>query len=165
MMATFKFSRRPFLWRIVNASRSACVGCSCAPSPALMMDARVSLASVCGVPENECRMTTESAAIASSVFAVSISVSPLETLLVDSEMLTTSADSRLPAISNEVLVRVDASKKRLMTDFPRSVGTFLIGRVETSCRDSATSSISRISCWLRSSMPSRCFRLSIRLVR
>ena len=73
-----------------------------------------------------------SAAMASSVLAVSIRVSPFETLLVDDEILTTSADSRFPAISNDVRVRVDASKKRLMTVFPRNVGTFLIGRVETS---------------------------------
>ena len=39
-------------------------------------------------------------------------------------MLTTSADSRLPAISNEVRVRVDASKKRLMMVFPRKRGDF-----------------------------------------
>ncbi len=43
-------------------------------------------------------------------------------------MLTASADSRLAAISNDVRVRVEASRKRLMTVLPRSVGTFLIGR-------------------------------------
>ena len=92
-----------------------------------MIEARVILANVCGAPEAEWRMTTESATIASSVFAVSIRVSPLETLLVDSEMLTTSAESRLPAISKDVLVRVEASKNKLMTDLPRNVGTFLMG--------------------------------------
>src|SRR5438874_6704053 len=97
-----------------------------------MIEALVSLASVWGAPEAKCRMTTQSAAIASSVFAVSISVSPLETLLVDEEMFTTSADKRFPAISNEVRVRVEASKKRLIRVLPRNVGTFLIGRVETS---------------------------------
>jgi len=96
------------------------------------MLALVNLAKVWGAPEAECRMTTQSAAIASNVFAVSMRVSPFDTLLVDEEMLMTSADSRFPAISNDVRVRVDASKKRLMTVLPRSVGTFLIGRVETS---------------------------------
>src|SRR5262249_17709109 len=97
-----------------------------------MMHAFVSFDSVCGAPEAECRMMTQSAAIASNVLAVSIKVSPLDTLLVDEEMFTTSADNRLPAISNEVRVRVEASKNRLMTVFPRNVGTFLMGLVETS---------------------------------
>src|SRR5215471_20435332 len=97
-----------------------------------MIDAFVSFDSVWGAPEAECRITTASAAIASSVLAVSINVSPFDTLLVDEEILTTSADSRLPAISKDVRVRVEASKKRLMTVFPRRVGTFLMGRVETS---------------------------------
>src|SRR5262245_13950151 len=96
------------------------------------MHAFVSFDSVWGAPDAGRRMTTQSAAIASSVLAVSINVSPLETLLVEAEILTTSAERRLPAISNDVRVRVDASKKRLMTVFPRSVGTFLIGRVDTS---------------------------------
>ena len=39
---------------------------------------------------------------------MSIRVSPFETLLVPAEIFTTSADKRLPAISNEVRVRVDA---------------------------------------------------------
>jgi hypothetical protein len=77
-------------------------------------------------------MTTQSAAIASNVLAVSINVSPFDTLLVEAEILTTSADSRFPAISKDVRVRVEDSKKRLMTVLPRRVGTFLIGRVETS---------------------------------
>src|SRR5262249_15600181 len=97
-----------------------------------MIEAFVSFASVCGAPEEECRMTTQSAAIASRVLAVSISVSPFETLLVEEEMLITSADNRFPAISKDVRVRVDASKNRLITVLPRRVGTFLIGRVDTS---------------------------------
>ena len=110
-----------------------------------MMEAFVSLASVFGAPEEECLMTTQSAAIASSVFAVSISVSPFDTLLVEADTFTTSAESRFPAISNDVRVRVEASKNRLMMVLPRSVGTFLMGRVETSWNDSAVSRISKIS--------------------
>ena len=34
-IATFRPSSRPFRWRMVSASSRACVGCSCAPSPAL----------------------------------------------------------------------------------------------------------------------------------
>ena len=92
----------------------------------------MSFANVCGAPDAECRITTQSAAIASSVLAVSISVSPFDTLLVEEEIFTTSADNRFPAISKEVRVRVEASKNKLMTVLPRSVGTFLMGRVETS---------------------------------
>jgi hypothetical protein len=47
------------------------------------------------------------------------------TLEVETLTFTASADKRLAAISKEVLVRVDGSKKRLMTVRPRSAGTFL----------------------------------------
>jgi hypothetical protein len=40
-------------------------------------------------------------------------------------MLMTSPPSRLPASSNEVRVRVDASKNRLMIVRPRSTDFFL----------------------------------------
>ncbi len=43
-----------------------------------------------------------------------------------------SADSRFSAISKLERVRVEDSKKRLITVLPRSVGTFLIGRSATS---------------------------------
>ena len=56
------------------------------------------LASVCGAPEAVCRMTTQSAAMASSVFAVSIRVSPLQTLLV--EKLTVNDVCRQPLPCN-----------------------------------------------------------------
>jgi len=42
----------------------------------------------------------------------------LLTLDVEALMFTASADNRFAAISNDVLVRVDASKKRLMTVRP-----------------------------------------------
>jgi hypothetical protein len=58
-------------------------------------------------------------------------VSPLETLLVETLKFKESALSLLAAISKEDRVRVEASKKRLMTVLPRSVGTFLIGRVRS----------------------------------
>jgi len=53
-------------------------------------------------------------------FTVSSSVSPLVTLDCDGLTLTTSAPRRLPASSNEVRVRVDDSKNRLMMVRPRS---------------------------------------------
>ena len=54
--------------------------------------------------------------------------------------LIASADKRLAAISKEVLVRVEGSKKRLITVRPWSAGTFLIWRWETSRNVSAVSS-------------------------
>ena len=85
-------------------------------------------ASRCGAPEAWCRTTTASAPIASSVSAVSLRLSPLDTLDPLAEKLMTSADSRLAAASNEIRVRVESSKNRLTTVRPRSVGSFLIGR-------------------------------------
>ena len=55
-------------------------------------------------------------------------------------MLITSAERRFPAISKEVRVRVEGSKKRLMTVRPRSVGTFFISRAYISRNLSAVSS-------------------------
>ena len=85
-------------------------------------------ASISAAPAWACRTTTTSGAIASRLRAVSSSVSPLMVDDAEPEMFTASADRRLAAISNEVRVRVDGSRNRLMTVFPRSVGTFLIGR-------------------------------------
>ena len=62
--------------------------------------------------------------MALSVIAVSISVSPFFTEEVATDMFMTSAPSRLPASSNEVCVRVEASKKRLIRVRPRSRRAF-----------------------------------------
>ena len=67
----------------------------------------------------------QSGDMASRLRAVSSSVSPLLTLEVETLMLTASADKRFAAISNEVLVRVEGSKKRLITVRPRKRGHFL----------------------------------------
>ena len=57
---------------------------------------------------------------------------------------TVSALSRFSANSNEIRVRVEASKKRLTMVLPRSAGTFLIGRSLTSLNGSAVSRMSWI---------------------
>ncbi len=49
-IATRNPSMRPLRSSIVRASSSACVGCSCAPSPALTTDARVLSATIRGAP-------------------------------------------------------------------------------------------------------------------
>ena len=59
--------------------------------------------------------------MAASVFSVSTSDSPLETLDPGAVIETASAPSRLAAISKLVRVRVEASKNRLTIIFPRSV--------------------------------------------
>ncbi len=154
-MTTSSPSMRPLCARMVEQSSSACVGCSCAPSPALTTPARKREASISAAPACAWRTTTTSGDMASRLRAVSISVSPLTVDDDDPEMLTASADSRLAAISNEVRVRVDGSRNRLMTVFPRSVGTFLIGRSAISKNRSPRSSSWVISPPLSDSMPRR----------
>ena len=66
-------------------------------------------------PESGWRTISTSGCMAFRVMAVSIRVSPF---LIDdqaTDMLITSADSLLAASSKEVRVRVEVSKKRLMT--------------------------------------------------
>ena len=65
-------------------------------------------------------MTIAFGRIAASVFSVSTSDSPFETLDPDAVIDTASAPSRFAAISKLVRVRVDASKNKLTIIFPRS---------------------------------------------
>ncbi len=119
-IATVSPSSRPLRRRMVSASSSACVGCSCVPSPALMTAASTFCASRAGAPDWSWRTTSRSQCIAFSVAAVSSSVSPLFTEEVATDMLITSAPSRLPASSKLVRVRVLSSKNRLISVRPRS---------------------------------------------
>ena len=68
--------------------------------------------------------TIASARSASRFRTVSSSVSPLVTLDVCGLTLTTSAPSLLPATSNDVRVRVEASKNRLTTVRPSKTRAF-----------------------------------------
>src|SRR5690625_81629 len=88
-------------------------------------------ASCCAAPEAQCRMTMASPPMASSVWTVSLSDSPLDTEEVLAAKFKTSAESRLAAASNDVRVRVESSKNRLTTVWPRRVGNFLMERSET----------------------------------
>jgi len=63
------------------------------------------------------------------------------TLEPDAFRLTTSAESRFAASSNDELVRVDDSKKTVMTVRPRRVGTFFRSRCTT---DSKLSAVARM---------------------
>ena len=77
----------------------------------------------------------------SILLTVSNSVSPFLTDEDEAEKLTTSADKRFSASSNEIRVRVLFSKKRLATVTSLKEGTFLIGRLITSLNSSAVSNI------------------------
>src|SRR3989339_437465 len=101
-----------------------------------------------------------SGCMASRFLAVSRSDSPFDVALVDEEMLITSAESLLPAISKLVRVRVEFSKKTLMTVLPLSVGTFLMARLLTSAKRRAVSRMPSISSRDKSAMPSMSLRLS-----
>ena len=65
-------------------------------------------------------MTSATGPMASMLRTVSSSVSPLETEEPAVVQLSTSAPSACAAISKEVRVRVESSKKRLATTLPRS---------------------------------------------
>src|SRR5262245_43640580 len=104
-------------------------------------------------------MMIASGAIACRLRAVSASVSPLVTEEAEAEMLIVSADNRLPAISKDVRVRVEGSKKKLMTVFHRRVGTFFIVRVLISLNDCAVSRMVVISSTESCRIPNRSFRL------
>ena len=156
-IATRRPSIRPKCRRIVRASRSACVGCSCAPSPAFTTPARRCRARKCGTPGVPWRMTMRSGAIAWRLRAVSRSDSPFSTELPLAAKFKESADSHFSAVSKEKRVRVDASKKRLTTIRPRSAGTFLIARSPIDRIDSAVSRMSEISSGARVSIPRRSF--------
>src|SRR5690606_17137883 len=77
------------------------------------------------------------------------------TLLPFSEKSITSALSRWAASSKLVRVRVLFSQNALTTTRPRSAGTFLMLRVETSLNVSAVSRMTRISSADSSSSPNR----------
>jgi len=99
------------------------------------------------------RMTMMSGFMASMLRAVSDSVSPFCTALVDAEMFNVSAERRFAAISKEVRVRVDGSKNRFTTVLPLRVGTFLISLLLISFMLSAVFRRSSISSAVRSSNP------------
>src|SRR5215831_15580354 len=159
-IATESPSRWPRFSRIVIRSRSAWVGCSCIPSPAFTTEHRRVRASMWAAPDAACRITTQSGLIASMLRAVSTSVSPLTTLEDDPDTLMTSAESHLPAISNEVRVRVEGSRNRFTTVLPRRTGTFLISRDAISFMEVAVSRIVWISAASRPRISSRSFRVS-----
>ena len=126
-MATLSPSIRLNRSRSVSMSSSPCVGCSCLPSPALITLDSDPLA-------EELRRARRAVADHHHVdphrlevprgvhqrLALGDATSPA------AATFTVSALSRFSANSNEIRVRVEASKKRLTMVLPRSAGTFLI---------------------------------------
>ena len=147
----------PLCARMVEQSSSACVGCSCVPSPALMTRGAMLLGEHVGGARlaRGARRPRRAPSPRGSARCRAAS-RPCVVDDAEPEMLTASADSRLAAISNDVRVRVDGSKNRLITVLPRSVGTFLIGRSAISTKRSPRSRIgARCSAVDSGSMPSR----------
>ena len=104
-MQTLRPSTRPKWSRSVRMSSRPWVGCSCAPSPALITLDGMRAARKAAAPGDQWRITTMSIRIASRLRAVSTSVSPLDTDERAAPMLTVSAASRFSANSKEMRVR------------------------------------------------------------
>ena len=85
------------------------MGCSCQPSPALMMEASIQPAMRWGTPDDLCRTTMASMPIASTVRTVSSSDSPFRREDEPAENVMVSAERRLAAVSNDSRVRVESS--------------------------------------------------------
>src|SRR5450432_1322864 len=160
-IVTFSPAIFPLCSRMVNASSNACVGCSCAPSPALMMLALTTRDRKCGAPLALWRMTMKSALSASRLRAVSFSVSPVLNDDASAEKFTMSAVNRCAASSKLMRVRVEGSMNRFTTVLPRNAGTFLIARSPTALKALAVSSTVTISSAVSDSMSSRCFLVQL----
>ncbi|MCY1270905.1 hypothetical protein D9M70_194490 [compost metagenome] len=143
-MATESLVKSPLCRRMVSMSSMPWVGWPWRPSPPLIT-ATLGLtcsAMKCAAPESLWRTTNMSAAIASRLRRVSVSVSPLLVEEVETLRVMTSADRRWAASSKVVRVRVEFSKNTLHTVLPRSSGTFFTARAPTSRKESAVSRIS-----------------------
>ena len=121
---------RPLARRMVSASSSACVGCSCAPSPALTTEQPTFCASSAAAPAEAWRTIRMSGRMALSVIAVSISVSPFFTDEradrhvhdVGAEPLAGELEGGLRAgrgFEEEVDLGAAAQRRRLLLRLPR----------------------------------------------
>ena len=108
-ITTFKPEILPIFSFRVKISKSAWVGCSCQPSPALTTLISKWRASISAAPEQLCLTTIISAFSASMFLPVSARVSPFLTLEVSTATLITSADNLFAATSKDTLVRVEGS--------------------------------------------------------
>src|SRR5712671_1014386 len=143
----------PSFSRRVSASSNAWVGCSCAPSPALITLARTARATDRGAPAAGWRTTRTSAPMASRLRTVSCRDSPLVTLEASFWKLSTSAPSACAATSKELRVRVDASKKSVTTIRPGRI--WCLGARALPARAAARSRLKRLASPNTSSICSR----------
>ena len=111
-------------------SNSPWVGCSWAPSPALITEHCRFCESKWGLPGVWCRTIITSTPMASMFLAVSMKVSPLERLLLEAEKSSVSAPSRRAARAKLVFVRVEFSKNRLQQVLPAKATTLRPLRIE-----------------------------------
>jgi hypothetical protein len=111
------------------------------------------LARNAAAPGEACLMTTISTFIANILLTVSIRVSPFFTELLEAVKFKTSADNLFAANSKEILVRVEFSKKILAMVMSRKDGTFLMGRLMTSLKESAVVKMVFISEVVKSRIP------------
>ena len=102
-------------------------------------------------------MMMASIPIASTVSTVSRRLSPFLTDELATASESTSAESRLAAVSKESRVRVDSSKKSVATTLPRRVGTLGMERRSTSAKASATCRTSAMPSGPRSATERRCW--------
>ena len=139
-IATVSPAMRPLARRMVSASSSAWVGCSCAPSPALITEQSTFCASSSTAPAAWWRTTRMSGRMALSVIAVSISVSPFCTEEVDdvhvhdvgAQPLAGELEGALRAgrgLEEQVDQRAPAQDVALLVDLAVVLGG-LVGEVE-----------------------------------
>ena len=130
----------PCARRMVSASSSACVGCSCAPSPALITEQSTFCASSSAAPAAS--MADDQDVGPHGVQRhrrVDQRLALLHRARSPTAMFMTSAPSRLPASSKDDCVRVEASKNRLIWVRPRSVAFFF-----STCRLTSTAGFGEV---------------------
>ena len=157
--ATVSPCRLPRRWRMVRMSSSPCVGCSWAPSPALITEHLRFWESKCGLPGVWCRTMITSTPMASMFLAVSMKVSPLERLLLEAVKSSVSAPSRRAARAKLVRVRVEFSKNKLQQVLPARAAILRPPWSSMRRKTAALSRIRVISSAERSSRPSKCRRV------
>ena len=143
---------------IVKSSRSAWLGCACAPSPAFSTTGTftfglMTLDAKRAAPSDESRITTASTPIAETVSNVSRILSPFVIELPLFVMLITSAPKYLPASSKELRVLVDASENTVTIDLPFRKSFFLLSDNTIFFICAATSKIRSISSAVKSASP------------
>ena len=129
---------RPLRSRIVNRSSRPCVGWACCPSPGVDYATFDRLGQIVRRPGGRVPDDHDVYAHGLDVACgVAQAIRPLEADEIFAEKSRISAESRWAASVKLIRVRVLSSKNAVTTTRPRSAGTFLTLRVETSLKFSA----------------------------